>query len=206
MRAARVHTPDTSIGSFDEDLHQSSLTVGRTAAHITHEERSSAQTTVFDFVLSKVPDSEVDAAIALLLVWALSLPKLFTDSRDDVPKITAHLQEHASKRGSSMSNLCEVRVTRMGANIEIKDQEVFRRVGQFFVDLEFLPDQLQRIEIVHTRRLLPFQGQDIKKVAHFAHGMINRLRHIAPSVSWLPADDGVRVEPMKASSQASLAG
>jgi tRNA A37 methylthiotransferase MiaB len=191
---------------FDEDLHQSSLTVGRTATHITHEERLSAQTTVFDFALSKVPDSEVDAAITLLLVWALSLPKLFADSRDDVSKITGHLQEHASKRGFSMSNLCEVKVTRIGANIEIKNQEVFRRVGQFFVDSAPLPDQLQRVEIVHTRRLLRFQGQDIKKVAHFAHGMINRLRHSAPSVSWLPAGDGVLVEPMKTSSQARLAG
>lgn len=191
---------------FDEDLHQSSLTVGRTAAHITHEERSAAQTTVFDFALSKVPDGEVDAAIALLLVWALSLPKLFTDSRDDVSKITGHLQEHASRRGSSLASLCEVRVTRMGANIEIRNEEVFRRVGRFFADSETLPDQLQRVEIVHTRRLLPFQGQDIKKVAHFAHGMINRLRHIAPSVSWLPADDVVRVEPMKAASQIHLAG
>jgi hypothetical protein len=189
---------------FDEDLHQSSLTVGRTATHITHEERSSAQTTVFDFALSQVPDSEVDAAIALLLVWALSLPKLFTDSRDDVSKITGHLEEHAAKRGSSMPGLCEVRVTRMGADIEIRNQEVFRRVGQFFVDSEPLPYQLQRVKIVHTRRLLPFQGQDIKKVAHFAHGMINRLRHIAPTVSWLPADDGVLVEAMRISSPSPL--
>jgi hypothetical protein len=168
---------------FRDEAHGSLSTIGRIASHFTHDERLNAQSDVARFVVGAAPPAEIARALAVSCLWTLSLPRLFADTPEDVPKLARLFDElgapHRQRFGALASLQANGRVTELRVN---DAGGVWSGVAPLFTR-EAAGGVIRRIEIRHPPGELPYNRRDANRNYVYAHGMIQRLNHISPSIA-----------------------
>jgi tRNA A37 methylthiotransferase MiaB len=166
---------------FQEEAHGSLMTIGRLAAHLTHEARLASQAEVSAFVLDALP-ADPEAALALAGLWSLSFPRLFVDTYDDVNGLVEQLDELGSRHGRRFSELTSISPSDQVAVLELRaGREAWARVLPYFAGGVQSPPALRVLEIHHpgSAGRLPYYPNDLNRNFVYAHGMIQRLGFLA---------------------------
>jgi radical SAM superfamily enzyme YgiQ (UPF0313 family) len=181
----RSHLDNSSYAQAIEDIfkneaHGTLLTIGRIATHLTYERRFEAIADLACFVL-RSETSTWPRELALVSLWALSLPKVFSNTDSRLESLVELLDELGSERGTSFSSIASVQQRAEELVISVDDTTgVWRDVVTFF-GVE--PDGVvSRIEIRHPTGPLPYDPHDYIKNLQYAHGMIERMTYIAPEI------------------------
>lgn len=163
---------------FEQDSHGSLMTIGRIAVHLTHDGRHGAQRDVIRFITTTQLCEDLDRALVLAAVWAFSLPRLFAETKDDVEAVLATLDEWGQARGRPFSDLAAVRPGKREIVMEPRGgQEVWLDVARCFAGT--VPEPLQSLTIRHMSGHMNYNTKDTNRNFVYAHGMIQRLSHIA---------------------------
>jgi radical SAM superfamily enzyme YgiQ (UPF0313 family) len=168
---------------FDEEAHGSLLTIGRIAAHLSHEQRFAAQVDASRFIASQLPGDPV-RGLVLSGLWCLCLPRLFADTADRTADLVQHLDQLAP--GARFSDLARVQSTRQATSLEVLGgEEVWAEVLRFFTGGE-VASPVRTIEIAHSPAgKLPHNATDPTRNFIYAHGMVQRLGFVAAHLKLL---------------------
>lgn len=165
---------------FGDDAHGNLMTIGRLATHLTHEERAAAQIETSCFIASQLGRPS-DRAAPISLIWSLALPRLFTDTADDVEQLLAGVRDVT---GPLTPALDGITVHAEAGRIELRVMDTHGAWGEaarwFGCDTR---EPLTCLEIQHPRADGRYQPRDPGRNHVYAHGMIQRLTHIRPRVS-----------------------
>jgi radical SAM superfamily enzyme YgiQ (UPF0313 family) len=162
---------------FEEDSHGSLMTIGRVAVHLTHDGRRAAQRDVIRFITTTQLPEDVDRALVLAAVWAFSLPRLFAQTKEDVEAVLATLDEWGQSQGRPFSDLAAVEPGKREIVLTLHGgQEAWLDVARYFAGT--VPDPLRSLTIRHVSGHMNY-NTDTNRNFVYAHGMIQRLGHIA---------------------------
>jgi radical SAM family protein len=185
----RTHVDDSAYGAliasiFRLDEHGSLLTIGRLATHLTHDCRLSAQRDVLRFVASQAPGDIDDhsSPFAIALLWALSMPKLFSDTVEDAAELLS-VCDQLRGGGESWSTSLNLRDHKRVTALEmVSTVEVWPQAVAWFIP-DSSPREVSRIAIHHPAVGLAYNRRDAKRNYVYAHGMIQRLTLISPELT-----------------------
>jgi hypothetical protein len=166
---------------FKNEAHGTLLTIGKIATHLTYDRRFEAIADLARFVLSS-ETSTWPRELALVGLWAFSLPKVFSDTESRPESLVELLDGLGSERGTTFSSIASVQQCGTELVISVDDATgVWRDVVTFF-GVE--PDGVvSRIEIRHPATgFLPYDPNDYSKNCQYAHGMIERMTYLAPEI------------------------
>jgi hypothetical protein len=167
---------------FAEDAHGSLLTIGRLAAHITHEERLAAQRDVSRFIVTQLPH-DIERAVALAVVWSCALPNLFAGTPETSSHALASLGEVPAIRAAGALSRVSIEPQRHGVDLSVDDTSgAWSAVVPFF-DGRPASGTLAQIAIRHRPADMHYNRSDRTRNLVYAHGMINRLTRISAQVS-----------------------
>jgi hypothetical protein len=153
------------------------MTIGRVAVHLTHDGRRAAQRDVIRFITTTQLPEDVDRALVLAAVWAFSLPRLFAQTKEDVEAVVATLDEWGQSQGRPFSDLAGVKPGKREIVLTPRDgQEAWLDVARYFAGT--VPDPLRSLTIRHVSGHMNY-NTDTNRNFVYAHGMIQRLGHIA---------------------------
>ena len=166
---------------FKHEAHGTLLTIGRIATHLTHDRRFEAIADVARFVIGSEATTW-PRELALVALWALSFPKVFSNTESRMESLVELLDELSRGRGTAFSSMSSIHQS--GAEIVISVDDAtgaWRDVVAFF---GVKPDgAVSRIEIRHPPAgFLPYDPQDYSKNFQYAHGMIERMTHVVPEI------------------------
>jgi hypothetical protein len=166
---------------FEKDAHGSLMTIGRLAVHLTHDGRRAAQEDVLGFITTTQLAADVDRALVLSAVWAFTLPRLFAETRDDPDAIVRLLDEWGRGHGRPLSDVAAVQIGSQNIVLEICGAaDAWREVVECFIGSA--PAHMSRIEIRHLSGHMNYNLKDTNRNFVYAHGMIQRLGHIAARI------------------------
>lgn len=167
---------------FKHEAHGTLLTIGRIATHLGHERRAEAIADVARFVVKTRPTEHVRRDLAMIGLWALAFPKLFSDTEDKIDSLTQLLDELGSAHGASFSRLASVGKSGQCIVLCIDDSTgVWAEVVKFF---GLVTDgAISSIEVRHPpATFVPYDPKDSIRNFHYAHGMIERMGHVVPEI------------------------
>jgi hypothetical protein len=166
----------------EHEEHGSLMTIGRLALHLTYESRLAIQLDVANFVLT-TQRLEPSRSAVFALLWALSLPRLFADTPESAQALFQVLNDLHCDYGATLCDVSRVRAD--GDNVAVDvigGTELWKELLPFFSKSP-ASGSPRRIEINHPASEFAYDRNDSNRNAVYAHGMIQRLSHIAPSVS-----------------------
>jgi hypothetical protein len=166
----------TSI--FEQEAHGSLMTIGRLAVHLTHDGRRGAQEDVIRFITTTQLTGDVDRALLLGAVWAFSIPRLFAETREDSDAIVRSLDDWGRTQGRPFSELAVVRPEDREIVLELRGgEEAWRDIAEHFTGRATA--DVRRLKIRHVSGHMNYNRKDSNRNYVYAHGMIQRLGHIA---------------------------
>jgi hypothetical protein len=165
-----------------EQEHGALMTAGRLGTHLAHEERLAAQRDVSRFVVTQMA-GDISRALAVATLWVFSMPRVFTDTRDEYEMLIKHLDALGRSYGQALSSLVTVEPHRHGVDLHVNDATgVWREVLPFFTGHESV-GPVERVAIRHPIVQRRYLAQDQTRNFGYAHGMVQRLTHISAQVS-----------------------
>jgi hypothetical protein len=167
---------------FKHEAHGTLLTIGRIATHLTHEKRFDALTDVARFCVKTQGTAGSPRELALTGLWALSFPRLFGDTEDRVGSLIELLDELGSEHGTAFSSLASVHESGDDIVLSVDDSTgAWSDVVKFFGVNPQGP--ISRIEVRHPHTMfIPYDSKDFSKNFQYAHGMIERMTHVAAEI------------------------
>ena len=184
---------------FAQRAHGDLLTIGRLAAHLTHEQRSATQRLLCEFFLAQAGEGDVRRTLAMAVLLAFSLPRIFLDSREDVARVVEVIDAWGRARGVALAELASVRSERQVTTIDVTGgAEAWNAALAYFVPAgQAAVGASGRIEIRHASAGRLAYTSNGERDFVYAHGMIQRSRDIEAEVRLEPVAHVLPAEPQE---------